>query len=129
MRKCPVCSTNLHEEKMSSEEIDRCPGCGGIFFDRGELESIISLVKTFNSIKLKETDIDTITESEGNRILNCPVDNSPMEKKEIAGTIIDSCPECEGIWLDNHEITALKIAEKHIKENITLYIKLGGDVK
>ncbi len=37
---CPVCDTPMRTEKIGSIEIDRCAKCGGIFLDKGELESI-----------------------------------------------------------------------------------------
>lgn len=37
---CPVCQQNMNREYISQIEIDRCPGCGGIFLDKGELDLI-----------------------------------------------------------------------------------------
>lgn len=125
MRKCPVCNIELKVTSLHGEEVDRCSQCNGIYFDKGELESVIHLVKLFKNIKLNEEDIYTITEEEESRELKCPVDNKVMDKKDIAGLIVDICPECEGIWLDNGEISALKLAENHIKQNLSLYLRLG----
>lgn len=38
---CPVCDTQLREIQKSGVKIDICPGCKGIWLDRGELEKII----------------------------------------------------------------------------------------
>jgi Zn-finger nucleic acid-binding protein len=40
--KCPECGSNMAEEPLAEKIlVDRCPRCGGIFFDRGELEDIL----------------------------------------------------------------------------------------
>jgi len=40
---CPVCGERLREIQRSGIEIDVCPGCKGIWLDRGELEKLIAL--------------------------------------------------------------------------------------
>ena len=52
-RKCPVCSKRMHPVDISlgddktetSVEIDKCPRQHGLWFDKGELEQIISASK------------------------------------------------------------------------------------
>ena len=105
--------------------VDRCNTCNGIYFDKGELEAILEIVRIFNTIKMNETEIDT-TAAEKDRKLKCPEDGTIMDKREIGNQIIDICSACGGIWLDDKEIVALKIAENHIKNNINLYIRLGN---
>ena len=39
--KCPKCGDNLQEIDMDGILVDKCGGCDGIFFDRGELELMI----------------------------------------------------------------------------------------
>jgi Zn-finger nucleic acid-binding protein len=40
--KCPVCSgTDLLMTERQGVEIDSCPGCRGVWLDRGELDKII----------------------------------------------------------------------------------------
>ncbi|HEX2951348.1 MAG TPA: zf-TFIIB domain-containing protein [Armatimonadota bacterium] len=38
---CPVCGNTLRAIERSGIEIDICPGCKGIWLDRGELDKII----------------------------------------------------------------------------------------
>ena len=49
-RKCPSCpDATLAGLTFNQVEVDRCPACGGVFFDRGELESAgLSLDKNAN---------------------------------------------------------------------------------
>ena len=125
MRKCPSCTIELKEVQYHKQIVDMCPTCGGAFFDAGELETIIQIVDIFRNIRLLEEEIDTVSAYEKERILYCPECSKEMNPKEIAGEIIDVCPNCRGIWLDKGEIIALKIAENHIKAYLNLYIRLG----
>jgi uncharacterized protein len=127
MRKCPSCPEELKEIHYHKQIIDICPGCGGAFFDHGELESIVQIVDIFKNIQLAEDEIDTVSTLEKERILLCPGCSKELTPKEIAGEIIDVCPGCGGIWLDKGEIVALKIAENHIKEYLNLYIRLAEE--
>lgn len=40
-RKCPKCGSDMATERIEEVEVERCPGCEGIFFDRGELETVL----------------------------------------------------------------------------------------
>jgi len=44
--KCPVCDENLRAVDKHNVQIDICPGCKGIWLDRGELEKIIDFAVT-----------------------------------------------------------------------------------
>jgi hypothetical protein len=39
--KCPKCGADLAEEKIHDVAVDRCGSCGGVYFDRGELETLL----------------------------------------------------------------------------------------
>ena len=36
--RCPKCGAQMLEVQMDAVKVDRCEGCGGIYFDKGELE-------------------------------------------------------------------------------------------
>lgn len=38
--KCPACGATMRTESLKAVDIDRCPACGGVFLDRGELQAI-----------------------------------------------------------------------------------------
>lgn len=40
---CPVCGERLREVNRFNVEIDVCPGCKGVWLDRGELEKVIEM--------------------------------------------------------------------------------------
>ena len=40
--RCPKCGQQMTEEERSGLKIDHCTGCGGVFFDAGELDLLLS---------------------------------------------------------------------------------------
>jgi ribosomal protein L37AE/L43A len=38
---CPRCGASMQTDRIEEIEIDKCPSCEGIFFDRGELEAVL----------------------------------------------------------------------------------------
>lgn len=116
-RLCPVDGTfmKLIRIKFSPKdvvEIDQCPKCGGIWFDRGELNKIIKipiseLKRIFGDIKEKKSIKGT---SSGPRL--CPVCGATMITYNYdykSGIWLDACPRGHGIWLDGGEILLLKL--------------------
>lgn len=39
--RCPKCGQQMVEEDRAGIKIDRCTGCGGVFFDAGELDLLL----------------------------------------------------------------------------------------
>jgi len=38
--RCPKCGERLSTRKLRGVQVEECPGCGGIWLDRGELELV-----------------------------------------------------------------------------------------
>ncbi|HOU54184.1 MAG TPA: zf-TFIIB domain-containing protein [Myxococcota bacterium] len=124
-RLCPVCQVPMQTVVQHRQEVDQCPRCGGRFYDAGELESMLQLVRCFEEVSLDEPDVESIPDEEVRRVETCPVDGAVMEPQDIAGIVIDRCPRCQGLWLDRGEVVALKIAEDGIRQHLNLYLRLG----
>ncbi len=41
--KCPVCEERMREVEKNGVTLDVCPGCKGVWLDRGELEKLLEL--------------------------------------------------------------------------------------
>lgn len=41
--KCPKCGHDLHEIEMGPVRVDKCSQCGGLYFDAGELDILLTL--------------------------------------------------------------------------------------
>jgi Zn-finger nucleic acid-binding protein len=133
---CPVCVGVMMEKKnfpgsAGSLTLDYCPRCGGLWFDRGEVgriaqhqESVIRPLLIDPAARVNPpcqgcgTPLDRNAEKCvvcGRRnILDCPVCDEPMERREREGLVLDVCKRCQGVWFDNAELSAiwrLKLAE------------------
>lgn len=99
-----------------SIELDYCPNCRGIWFDRGELEALLLQVRSdILPIGLPES-------SDQPAERRCPHHNILMLERRLStarlrssmyttgneslpdGVSIDQCPACLGIWLDGGEL-------------------------
>ena len=125
IRHCPHCEVPLIVTDLHGESVDRCAQCNGIFFDKGELASLIQLVKLFRELTLEEKDIPSIEIEADKKQIECPNDTALMVPTDFAMTVVDICPECGGVWLDAGEIATLKLAENNIRQNHDLYVRLG----
>jgi uncharacterized protein len=106
---CPRCAEDLAERRLAHSDVDECSGCGGIWFDEGELKD----ARDAADPDLSWRDLDVLgdasrfavsTEGRG-----CPRCDRPMATVDYdaAGLRLDCCPVCRGIWLDPGEFQAL----------------------
>jgi len=111
--KCPICENiNLEQEIFHNVEVDYCPICLGIWFDKEELR----WAKDNKDKELNWMDIDLWEKekdfkiAKGDRRL-CPSCRMPLYQVYYgdSGIIVDVCNLCSGIWLDRKEF--LKITE------------------
>lgn len=114
-RLCPHCAIALQTIDLKIDGhlyIERCQQCYGLFFDLGELDSVLnSVIPTIKKVNLKQ--IRAINkdryQSKKVKYIKCPVCQMMMRRVSFAyrsGVIIDQCPQ-HGIWLDNGEMTHL----------------------
>ena len=53
---CPVCSEKMKEVQKQGVDIDICPGCKGVWLDRGELEKLITMEANYNTEPSSKSD-------------------------------------------------------------------------
>lgn len=46
---CPKCRSEMHSYERNRVLVDQCTGCGGIFLDKGELESLAAAENAWHS--------------------------------------------------------------------------------
>jgi Zn-finger nucleic acid-binding protein len=115
-RLCPHCEIPLQTIDLNLNGaflIERCGNCFGLFFDPGEidslLESTVSNVFTINRQHLDTINRDRYRADKKVKYLKCPVCRVLMNRRVFAsrsGIVIDQCAS-HGIWLDSGEITHL----------------------
>ena len=98
---CPKCNTALAQKRFKGREtdVDYCAKCQGVWFDDGELSSIIG-VRARN-----HAPAPTARPS----ALSCPRCAKPLVLFPYPGTmtVIDGCRTCRGVWLDGGEFQEL----------------------
>jgi len=114
-RTCPRCGVPLVVEKIGKGEgvwIDRCTECFGIFFDPGEIETIVEQYAAnpdwidedrLNAIVREETPTDDFNQVV---YLKCPDCGKLMHRKAYgarSGIVTDRCKD-HGVWLDGGEL-------------------------
>jgi Zn-finger nucleic acid-binding protein len=115
-RTCPQCNIPLQTIRSTQDEklyIERCEGCFGLFFDRGELEYALQQ-SVSNAYEINLEHIDNINKDRYSKPADftyrkCPECGVLMNRVNFghrSGVVVDQCL-IHGIWLDNGELTHL----------------------
>ena len=114
---CPACNNSMNKIYVPSEgiDIDICPNCGGIFFDKGEMFKINNNIKNIQDIRnylekyYSESDFILVSNDD---VRICPVCNIEMDKHFVANNtvLMDSCKSCNGVFLDKGELDKIRNA-------------------
>jgi Zn-finger nucleic acid-binding protein len=107
--KCPIDGTTLEKHAKGSVELEECPVCRGLWFERGELR------KTKDEVEADLNWVDFDPWSETNEVKaewsarTCPQCNEKMAILIYPETdvTIEYCQKGHGIWLDNGEFEAI----------------------
>lgn len=116
MPNCPVDDFTLAQESYEGVTIDRCPHCGGVWLDAGELETIQKTqASDFRGVPDDAMDFVTgamgMAKAETEKTLSCVKCEDELVKREYSFTsqvIIDNCPKGHGMWLDKDELARLE---------------------
>jgi Zn-finger nucleic acid-binding protein len=120
---CPACKAILNTLTWKDTQLEICSdGCHGVWFDFKELQAIESS-DTLEALDaafeegFKKRSVKELLEEEVVR--NCPKDGSVLERFEWnvgSGVVMDSCPRCQGIWLDAGELEGYAEYVKKFRE-------------
>ncbi len=94
-RHCPQCRSVLQPFWAGDVELDRCGGCGGLWFDWGELERVVGR-------PLAPEPLDGVT---SRRCAFCGITLAPAVLP--GGVPVETCTACRGIYLDAGELREL----------------------
>jgi len=97
--KCPRCSeTELRQETVDDVVLDRCPNCGGMWFNQAVFDKVADAPPR----KLVETDRVRCEASDSVRLV-CPSCTAQLIKLSVIkkpAVAIFGCPVCYGRWID-----------------------------
>lgn len=104
----------FHDDSTSLE-IDSCPECYGLWFDKEELKQIFSSPNLSDQIleegaaeRLLPPEEDVARSQQQGEPRPCPVcEAQPLFSSRLGKTQLDYCLGCNGIWLDRSELEQL----------------------
>ncbi|MGR8929184.1 MAG: TFIIB-type zinc ribbon-containing protein [Gammaproteobacteria bacterium] len=115
-RICPECNIALQTIVLDMQpplQIERCEQCFGLFFDPGEvetlLENVVSPVFSINRELIGNINSDRYQQNKPVKYLECPVCRNMMNRVVFghrSGVVVDRC-RAHGVWLDGGEISHL----------------------
>ena len=102
---CPRCKVTLSVEKHKGIQVDRCPGCEGMWLDYDELDQLEDTVMENDQQK------GTMMFKSFGSELSCPRCKAPMKwfRYRQYDLEMDFCEAEHGFWLDKGE-------EKRVRE-------------
>jgi len=108
---CPVDGEAMHRITLGEVEIDRCPSCGGVWLDQGELDGVR---KSFLDHKQTLDALDSLATTDEVEArpepLLCPRDHSRMsvhKHPQQHHIEMDCCTKCGGLFFDAGELADL----------------------
>jgi Zn-finger nucleic acid-binding protein len=105
---CPKCpDTALEGVQGEGVAVDRCPTCGGIWFDAHELERALEAKHSGLTMRVPKP-VDEVKDAQK---AVCPECKTPMIKLNSLSkprVVMDACKVCHGRWLDGGEFEKLK---------------------
>lgn len=112
---CPVDGTTLEIHTILSTDVEECPRCRGLWFEKGELVK----AKDEADTDLNWLDFDLWSDQEefstdwSHR--KCPkcYQNMAAISYGATGVVVDYCVRGHGVWLDKGEFQAIIDALKH----------------
>jgi hypothetical protein len=72
--------------------------------------------------KVEEERLKAIELRKAEKRLVCPHDQTPLVHENRHGIVVDACPSCKGIWLDDHEAELLRhVMQKETEHGESLW--------
>lgn len=116
--KCPACPDSLSRYRCEPVTLDVChEGCGGIWFDRSELEQLEALSSP-PSLRILANKNRVVDFSRPRTCPKCPGHHlTRLHHDTIQQLELDECSQCGGMWVDLGELQVLQ-TERALTESI-----------
>lgn len=99
-----------YTDSTTGLEIDACPECYGLWFDKEELRQFFESPELSGQVLQEEATLALATSASApvpelpEQRLPCPQCREPMQSSRLGSTQVDYCLRCRGIWLDRWEL-------------------------
>ena len=89
-------------ERHDETEVDRCPFCGGLWFDASELDRILQAGPG-------GVPVEAVIPERGMSAISCPrCWPKLLDTAGWSGMILERCPTCRGLYVDAPELLRLQ---------------------
>lgn len=114
---CPACTHTLRTCSYESVEIETCDGCGGEFVSGDEMRHIVRVREERFSDPQRASvagrrPMFGIADADATTRFCCPTCRVPMNPINYAGdsgVVVDRCPSCAGMWLEQSELEKVQV--------------------
>ena len=109
---CPACGRNLTQLVAGGVILDVCNGgCGGIWFDRFELQKVEAAQEVTGDIEIS-VPRDASIQVDFKKRRHCPKCGDIVLMRHYyskkRGVVVDECPSCGSFWLDAGELEQIR---------------------
>jgi Zn-finger nucleic acid-binding protein len=117
--KCPKCGSQTRKRQLKSVEFQRCPSCGGSWFNADKLQLLKSREHA-GDYRWIDIDLwkhpDQFRAGRQDRMV-CPRDKTVMTTVRYGDSRIrvNVCTECHGVWLDKGDYNRIL---KYLEEKV-----------
>jgi Zn-finger nucleic acid-binding protein len=99
-RACARCNNVMDRATVSAVEVDRCPSCGAIWLDKGELGALVKADPEAVSAMVAEGGGGDAPPLHAAIRLDCPACKGKLMTLEWDGQRLDRCEGCGGILFE-----------------------------
>ncbi len=105
---CPKCAgETMAQVTVQEVEVDRCPRCGGLWFDVEEHERL----RRVEGSETVDVAAGATRTSSREQVLDCPRCHTRMVSTHVPDQphiVVETCPVCYGLFFDAGEFADLK---------------------
>ena len=136
--KCPAAKLDtltikVHDRSVAGRRgatadlsVDRCPACGGIWFDPGELDKYLDAkFHGLNSPELPAQSRGRVDAMPA-QCPRCLIETRKGSAPNNPAVTADYCPRCGGLWLDGGELAQVEKAGGTLEDQLR---SVFGDLK
>ena len=110
--KCPTDNSDLQEKQGEGFTYHECSECEGLWMRFRALRTLVEKhnPNAFVDLPHPERLIPIVHSKkyDTNNITKCPLDGDDYFEHRYGTVMIDICPTCDGIWLDQGELAKIK---------------------
>lgn len=104
LRTCARCNTVMDRVTLQDIEIDRCPTCGAVWLDKGELGRLVHVDGAQISDFVAAGGRKDAPPLSAAVVLNCPACKGSLHTLDFAGHRVDRCDLCKGLLFERDHL-------------------------